>query len=83
MTDWGAVAIAALAVIPTTIASVAALIVSLKNHKKIDELHVVVNSRLSELLATTAHASKAEGQAEGIEAERSRSPRQRRSTDLH
>lgn len=63
---------AVLTIIPTTIASIAALIVSMRGNRKIDDLHVIVNSRLSELLATTATASHAEGQAEGIESERQR-----------
>lgn len=52
--------------LPPTIAAVAALIVGLRGNRKVDDLHVAVNSRLTELLEQTSKASKAEGKAEGI-----------------
>jgi hypothetical protein len=50
-----------LSLIPTTIAAIAALIVSLHNSSKIAEIHVSLNSRLSELLVSTTIAARAEG----------------------
>jgi hypothetical protein len=46
------------AVLPVTVLAVTALL-------KIRQLHVLVNSRLTELLALTAKSSKAEGVKEG------------------
>ena len=58
--------------IPPTIMALAALIASWRNGrkvesstKKIEELHVLVNSRLTQLLELTAKSSRAEGVAEG------------------
>ena len=48
---------AVIAAIPPTIAAVAALIVSLHNSAKIQDVHVSLNSRLSQLV----DASKAQG----------------------
>jgi hypothetical protein len=55
MTD--PVAIAMIVAIPPTIASVAALIMSIRNGNKIQDVHLSLNSRLSELVL----ASKAQG----------------------
>lgn len=53
--------------IPLIVASaaVAAVLVSIWNTIKIREVHVLVNSRLTELLTITRDASKAEGLKEG------------------
>jgi hypothetical protein len=56
--------------IPSYIAalgSIAAMITSLINRAKIQEVHLSVNSRLTELLKATKAASHAEGLAEGRE----------------
>jgi hypothetical protein len=47
--------------IPTTIAAIGSLVVAISNKKAIGELHIAVNSRLTELLEQTAKASRAEG----------------------
>ena len=67
-----AVKMACIAATPPTIAAVASLIISLKNHGNIKLLHINLNSRLTELLATTQQSSHATGRAEGVEAERIR-----------
>jgi uncharacterized protein YbgA (DUF1722 family) len=64
MTDL--VHVALIAATPPTIVSLGALIASISNHQKIQELHVIVNSRLSELLSEGKKASFAEGRAEGV-----------------
>ena len=51
--------------VPATIFSLLALLRALKNARAIEDVHVTVNSRLSELLERTAAASRAEGMAEG------------------
>ena len=48
------------------VCAVGAFFVSLWNTYRIRELHVVVNSRLTQLLAVTAAASKAEGHLQGL-----------------
>jgi hypothetical protein len=53
---------------PATIAAIAALVASLHNRSQITALHLAVNSRLTELLAI----SKAAARAEGVESERTR-----------
>jgi hypothetical protein len=64
MTDL--VKVALIAATPPTIVAFGALYTSVLNHTKIGQLHVIVNSRLTELLAETRVASRAEGRAEGI-----------------
>lgn len=49
------------------LAAVGALGVSIYNTTKIGEVHILMNSRLSELLELTQKASKAEGLKEGRE----------------
>jgi hypothetical protein len=63
MTDI--VRVALITATPPTIVALGALAASLSNYRKIAELHVIVNSRLSELLKVTGKASFAEGKAEG------------------
>ena len=55
--------------IPPTIAALASFIVNVLNRKKLNELHVLINSRLTELLTLTAKASYAAGelQQKGLE----------------
>lgn len=48
------------------IAAVGALGVSAWNTWRIQELHVLVNSRLTELLTITAAAARAEGHLQGV-----------------
>ena len=49
--------VAAIAAVPSTLAA----LVGLLNHRKIDEVGLRVNGRLTELLHLTATSSKAEG----------------------
>jgi len=48
----------------SAIAAVGAVIVSYLNFKKIQDVHVLINSRMTELLKVTGIASKAEGREE-------------------
>jgi hypothetical protein len=48
----------------------AAAIMSAVNRKKINELHVLVNSRLTQLLEQTGKASFAEGRQAGMDSEK-------------
>lgn len=59
------IVVALIAVFPPSVLAGAALITSLRNGKKVDAVHVDVNSRLTELLETTRVASRAEGVLEG------------------
>lgn len=61
----GTIIIAAIAATPPTIMALAAFIKAKGASRKIEELHVLVNSRLSELLAATAAANKSEGELKG------------------
>jgi len=54
------VLVAVIAAVPATIGA----FVGMWNARKIEDVHVAVNSRLSELLALTAKAAHAEGKAE-------------------
>jgi CheY-specific phosphatase CheX len=47
------------------VAATGAVISSLMNFRKINELHILVNSRLTELLTVTAAAARAEGHEAG------------------
>lgn len=61
--------ISLLGFVPATIFSLLALMRAFKNAKAIEDVHITVNSRLSELLERTAAASRAEGMAEGRSSE--------------
>lgn len=62
---WIPIVSAAIATVPPTIFALAALRASKDNGKKVEELHLAVNSRLSQLIEQTQKASHAEGVAEG------------------
>lgn len=47
--------------IPPTIAALAALIVAIRNDRKITEIHIGLNGRLSQLLEASKIAAHAEG----------------------
>jgi hypothetical protein len=53
--------IAIIAVFPTTLSSIAALITAVKTKKSVGDLHLLVNGRLTELLDLTAKSARAEG----------------------
>jgi hypothetical protein len=63
MTD--PVTIALIAATPPTVVALGALVASIRNNTKIEELHISVNSRLTELLKQTGIAAHAEGLAQG------------------
>jgi hypothetical protein len=49
----------------TALAAIGAVLVSYLNNRKLQSVHVDLNSRLSELLAASAHAARADGIAQG------------------
>jgi hypothetical protein len=57
----------------TALAAVAAVVVSLINGKKINDVHISINSRMDQLLRATGIAAK----AEGVEQERRQSNKNR------
>jgi hypothetical protein len=67
---WIPVITSVIAAIPPTILALAALRASKDNGKKVQELHVLVNSRLTQLLELTAKSSRAEGAADQANRER-------------
>lgn len=52
--------------VPATIFSLLALMRTLKNARAIEEVHITVNSRLTQLLNATGAAARSEGKAEGM-----------------
>lgn len=63
MTD--AIQIAIIAATPPTIVATGALIVAIKSRSAIQEVHLSLNSRLTELLNATGRAAHADGVTEG------------------
>lgn len=53
--------VALIITLPPTITAIASLVLIILNKRKLQELHVAINSRLTELLEITAKASLAEG----------------------
>ncbi len=71
------VTVALIAAVPPTIAALCSLVINLKNRKEIrvlheqnHEMHILMNSRLDELLKQSGHTAFAEGKAAGVEVER-------------
>ena len=64
------VQIALIVAVAPTLLALASVVSSFRNSKKLEALHVDVNSRLSQLLAKTETSARAEGKAEGIASER-------------
>lgn len=60
--NWTAIIVALITIVPTTLA---VLVTWRSNKKAIKEVHVLINSRMSELLETTKSDSKAKGKSEG------------------
>jgi hypothetical protein len=56
--------------LPPTITAAASVVVSLRNGKKADQIHVLVNSRLTEVLGDLAEAKEKIGKLEGVLATR-------------
>lgn len=76
-----AIVVAAIAAIPPTAVAVVTLIVALRNKQTtgevkqtLDVLHTQINGKMEQLLEQKGIAARAEGKAEGVEAERSRPP---------
>ena len=61
-----------IAAVPATLVGIAALVTALRANRKVDAVHVSINSRMSELLASVGTEQRAVGHNEGIEAERQR-----------
>jgi hypothetical protein len=53
------------ATIITALAAVGAVIVSWLNNRKLQSVHIDLNSRLTQLLAANAHAARSEGIEQG------------------
>jgi hypothetical protein len=56
----------AIASLVSSLAATAAVVSSLLNRKKIDEVHLSINSRMSELLKEKGIAAHAQGREEGL-----------------
>ena len=61
------VLIALIAAIPPTVVAGGAVLLGVVNRRGIKDLHIDVNSRMSQLLEQKGIASKAEGRQEGID----------------
>lgn len=59
------VLLALVATVPPTVMALAALVAAIKASHKVENLHVAVNSRLTELLETTRKAAEAKGRLAG------------------
>ena len=59
--------IALIAAIPPTVVAGGAVILGIANRRGIKDLHIDVNSRMTQLLEQKGIAAKAEGRQEGIE----------------
>lgn len=67
-----AVVIAVITGLPPTIAAVASLVVSIRNGKKVDEIHKTTNSMSDKLLAVTRSDALQEGHTAGVADEKQR-----------
>ncbi len=70
MTD--AVLVGLIAAVPATVMAAAAFITSLHNSRKVDNLTIQVDGRLTQLLMSVGTEQNAVGHAAGVEAERTR-----------
>lgn len=59
------IVVAMIVAIPPTLGALLAYFQSRKNTKALDEVHITLNSRLTQLLEQTGKAARAEGKAEG------------------
>jgi hypothetical protein len=66
------IVVALIVAIPAFVASLAALIVSIKGNREVAKLTVVVNGRLTQLLKSVGTENQATGHAAGVESERVR-----------
>lgn len=65
--DWNTIVLALIAVVPTTVAALAAWRSSRRNAEAIQRVHIDINSRMTELLKASKAESKAEGREQGRE----------------
>lgn len=74
--DWTQIIVAMLVTAPATIAAISAAITAWKVSKKVDIVHEQINSRMEQLLTSTAQVKLAEGVAKGVQQEmdRTKSP---------
>ncbi len=72
MSDAASIAIAFIAIIPSTLAAVAAAWLSLKNGHKIEQVHRDVNSKMDTLVKVTGESERAKGNLEGRAAEKAK-----------
>lgn len=66
------VIMAMIAAVPPTLMALAAVITSLHTQRKLQDVHNQINGRMEQLIEEVGSTSRAEGRAEGIEAERVR-----------
>ena len=66
------VSVALIGSVAPTLLAAAALVASLRNAKKIEEVHLATNSMKDALVASTDQASRAEGELKGAQDERDR-----------
>lgn len=67
------VLVALIAAVPGTIAAILSAI----GNRKVEQIHVQVNSRMDQLLASVGRENQAEGRAAGVESERLRGEAER------
>ena len=60
------VKIAVIVAVAPTLLALAAVVNSLRNSRKLDNIHIDLNSRLTQLLAASATSERATGRAEGL-----------------
>ena len=72
MTDWTPIIIAAIAAIPPTLVALLSLRKSKQVEAQVEQVHITVNSRLTELLKATGGEQRLLGAAEEREAARIR-----------
>ena len=60
-----AVKVAIIAIVPLLLAQVVSILLALRNHKQGQEIHVMINSRMTEWIDTAKALSHNEGVTEG------------------
>lgn len=60
------VVVALIAAVVSALGSIGAMVVGLHNGKRVDDLHVLINSNLSEQIAASVRAALLEGRASGL-----------------
>ena len=67
-----AVTVAIIAAAPPTLFSMVSLVLGFMNRNKLTDLHKEVNSRLTQLVASSSDAARAQGHNEGVIEERAK-----------